>query len=224
MDVDSALLRRISVRAFKPDPLSRTLLREILEVSRFAPSGGNVQPWKVIAVSGSARDTVSDKAKARLADGANEVGDKPIYPANLWSPYRDRRHKMAEDMYELLGISRDDRPSRLAHVARNYDFFGAPVGLFLVIDRRMGHGQWAHLGMLMQSIALAAVSRGVSSCMQEAWAHVRDTLHAHFKLPAQEMIYCGMALGYADESAPVNSIRSDRAPLEEIVTFQGFDG
>jgi nitroreductase len=223
MEVDAALRTRMSVRAFKRDLLPEKLVREILDVARFAPSGGNVQPWKIIAVAGQARDTVSEKVKARLADGTNEVGDRPIYPANLWPPYRDRRHKVGEDMYALLGIAREDKRSRYGHLARNYDFFGAPVGLFFVIDRRMGHGQWAHLGMLMQSIALAAVSRGVSSCMQEAWAHARDTLHVHFQLPAEEMIYCGMALGYADAGARVNSLRSDRAPVEEIATFQSFN-
>jgi nitroreductase len=219
MNVSEALKARISVRAFKPDPLPEALVREILDIARYAPSGGNLQPWKVIAVAGAERDAVVAVAKANLP---GDEGDHPVYPANLWEPYRSRRFKVGEDMYALLGIGRDNKPARLAHLARNFEFFGAPVGLFFIIDRRMGHGQWAHLGMFMQSVALAAIERGVSSCMQEAWARLRTPLHKHFGLAADEMIYSGMALGYADETAPVNTLRSDRAPLDEIASFRGF--
>lgn len=223
MDVDTALKSRISTRVFKPDPLPGALVREILEVARWAPSGGNVQPWKVIAVAGKAREEVIAVAQAALsANPRGEEGDRPIYPADLWEPHRSWRYKVGEDMYALLGIPREDKAARFAHVARNYQFFGAPVGLFFVIDRRMGHGQWAHLGMLMQSIALAAEARGVANCMQEAWARVRDTLGKHFRLPETDMIYCGMALGYADPDAPVNRLRSDRAPVDAFTTFLGF--
>ena len=225
MTVTEALKRRISTREFLPRPLTRELLHEILDVARWAPSGGNLQPWKVIAVAGAERDAVTALAKrVHAAQGADESTDRPVYPANLWEPYRTRRFKVGEDMYALLQISRADRDARLARFARNYEMFGAPVELFFVIDERMGHGQWAHLGMFMQSIALAALERGVSSCMQEAWATLRSSLRAHFALAEHEMIYCGMALGFADESAPVNSLRSDRAPVEEFATFRGFAG
>lgn len=219
MNVDDALKQRISIRAFKPDPVPEALVREILDVARYAPSGGNLQPWKVIAVAGAERDAVSALAKANLP-GVED--DKPVYPANLWEPYRSRRFKVGEDMYALLGIGRDNKAARLMHLAQNFDFFGAPVGLFFVIDKGMGHGQWAHLGMFMQSVALAALERGVASCMQEAWARIRAPLAAHFGLANNEMIYCGMALGYADMSKPVNTLRSDRASVDEIAVFKGF--
>jgi nitroreductase len=219
MNVSEALRARISARAFKPEPLPESLLREILDVARYAPSGGNLQPWKVIAVAGAERDAVVTLAKANLP---GEEGDRPVYPANLWEPYRTRRYKLGEDMYALLGIPRENKPARLMHLARNFEFFGAPVGLFFVIEKAMGHGQWAHLGMFMQSVALAAIERGVSSCMQEAWARMRTPLASHFALADGEMIYCGMALGYADETKPVNTMRSDRAELEEIAVFRGF--
>jgi len=218
MNVDDALKTRISVRAFKPDPVPETLVRDILDVARFAPSGGNLQPWKVIAAAGAERDAVVALAKANLP---GDEGERLVYPANLWEPYRTRRYKLGEDMYALLGIPRENKPARFMHLAQNFEFFGAPVGLFFVIDNRMGHGQWAHLGMFMQSIALAAIERGVSSCMQEAWARMRTPLHAHFALDEHDMIYCGMALGYATE-APVNTMRSDRAGLDEIAVFKGF--
>jgi nitroreductase len=219
MNVSEALKKRVSVRAFKPDPISEQLLREILEAARYAPSGGNLQPWKVIAVAGAERDAVTALAKANLPGAEDE---RPVYPASLWEPYRSRRFKVGEDMYALLAIPRENKPARLMHLAQNFDFFGAPVGLFFVIDRRMGHAQWAHLGMFMQSLALAAIERGVSSCMQEAWARMRTPLHERFALGENDMIYCGMALGYADDSAPINTLRSDRADVDEFTIFRGF--
>jgi nitroreductase len=223
MDVDTAIRTRISTRVFKPDPLPESLVREILDVARWAPSGGNVQPWKVIAVAGEARDKVINVVQAALgADPRGSEGDYPIYPAELWEPHRSWRFKMGEDMYALLGIPREDKAGRFAHLARNFRFFDAPVGLFFIIDKRMGHGQWAHMGMFMQTIALAAQARGVASCMQEAWARGRAALHAHFALPETEMVYCAMALGYADPAAKVNTLRSDRAEVAAFTTFQGF--
>jgi len=222
MTVTEALKRRISTREFRPDPLPEALVREILDVARWAPSGGNLQPWGVVAVAGAARDAVIALAREALAAGVDESGERPVYPANLWEPYRSRRFKVGEDMYALLGIPRSDRAARLVRFARNYEMFGAPVELFFVIDRRMGHGQWAHLGMFMQSVALAALERGVSSCMQEAWATVRDRLAQHFALAPEQMVYCGMALGYPDASQAVNTLRSERAPVEEFASFRGF--
>jgi nitroreductase len=219
MNVDEALKTRVSVRAFRPDPLPEAMVREIVDVARYAPSGGNLQPWRIIAVAGEARDAVVALAEANLP---GDDGAYPVYPANLWEPYRSRRYKVGEDMYALLGISRENKPARLTHLAQNFRFFGAPVGLFFVTDTRLGHAQWAHLGMFMQSIALAAHERGVQTCMQEAWARMRQPLHAHFGLDETDLIYAGMALGYADLTKPVNTLRSDRAPLDEIAVFKGF--
>jgi len=219
MNVTDALKSRISIRAFKPDPVPEPLLREILDVARFAPSGGNLQPWKVIAVAGPERDAVVALAKANLP-GTED--DRPVYPANLWEPYRSRRYKLGEDLYALLDIPRENKAGRLMQLAQNYEFFGASVGLFFVIEKAMGHGQWAHLGMFMQSIALAAVERGLGTCMQEAWARMRPPLATHFALPDTEMIYCGMALGFADMTNAVNTLRSDRAEVDEFATFRGF--
>ena len=217
MNVSEALRKRISVRSFKADPVPLATLREILDDARFAPSGGNIQPWRMIAVAGAERDAVVKLAQTQPHDDDGY----PTYPASLWEPYRSRRFKIGEDMYALMGIPREDKPSRLAHVARNFEFFGAPVGLFFIIDRRMGHGQWAHLGMLIQSVALAATERGVGSCIQESWGNVRTSLHTHFGLQPHELLYCGMALGFADEK-PVNTLRSDRASVDELVEFRGF--
>ncbi|MCY1279771.1 Nitrobenzene nitroreductase [compost metagenome] len=224
MSVAELLKKRISVRAFTDTPVDAATVHGLLDSARWSPSGGNLQPWKVIVVAGQEKLALERlAAEALLKNPKGEAGDHPIYPEGLAEPYRSRRYKIGEDLYELLGIPREDKGSRLRQVARNYQFFGAPVGLFFVIDRSMGHGQWAHLGMFMQSLALVAEEQGLATCMQEAWGMLRGSLHAHFALPDHELVYCGMALGYADRSAAVNTLRSERAPVEEFAVFKGFD-
>ncbi len=226
LTVTEAIRRRISIRRFLPTPVTEPQLRELLDTARYSPSGGNLQPWKVIAVAGAERDAVVTLARGAIANAGGappqEEGSDLVYPANLWEPYRSRRYQLGEDMYARLGISRENRAGRLAHVARNFEFFGAPVGIFFIIDGRMGRGQWAHLGMFMQTLALAAVDRGLGTCMQEFWGSLRETLHRHFALPETDLIYCGMALGYADPDASVNQLRSARAPVEEFAILRGF--
>ncbi len=223
MSVAELLRKRISVRAFTAEPVGAQIVLELLEDARWSPSGGNLQPWKVIVVSGEEKLALERLAvETLLKNPRGEAGDYPIYPDGLIEPYRSRRYKVGEDMYALLGIAREDKAARLRNLSRNYQFFGAPVGIFFVIDRSMGHGQWAHVGMFMQSLALLAEERGLATCMQEAWGMVRESLHRHFELPEHELVYCGMALGHADRSAPVNSLRSDRAPVEEFAQLRGF--
>jgi len=223
VDVDAALKARTSIRAFDDRPVEKGQLRDVLDAARWSPSGGNLQPWSVLAVGGDAREAVSDLALGVIAaNPAGEADEALIYPPSLWEPYRSRRFKLGEDMYKLLGIPRSDKLARLQRFTDNYRFFGAPVGLFFVIDRNLGRGQWAHLGMFMQSVALAATARGLSTCMQESWAMVRKSLHQHFALAKNELLYCGMALGYADASAAVNQLRSDRAEVDDFTTFHGL--
>lgn len=225
MNVTDALKARTSIRVFLDTPVDRATVEDLLEKARWAPSGGNVQPWKVIVVAGEARDAaVNAGAAATMANPRGEDEEFPIYPSPMPEPYRTRRFKVGEDMYELLGIPREDKPARLQHLARNTEFFGAPVGLFFVIDRIMGRAQWAHLGMFMQSLALAATEAGLATCMQEYWARVRETMHGHLKLAENEVLYCGMALGHPDPGAAVNGLRSDRAPVAEFAEFRGFEG
>lgn len=226
LSVTAAIRQRISVRKFLSTPVSESQVHELLDTARWSPSGGNLQPWRVIAVAGAALAAVIEVAHAELARSADgvprEQGADLVYPPKLWEPYRSRRFQVGEDMYALMGVARDDRAGRLAHVARNFEFFGAPVGLFFVIDRRMGRAQWAHLGMFMQTLALAAVDMGLGTCMQEFWGTIRDSLHSHFALKESDLIYCGMSLGYADPQAPVNRLRSARAPVEDFATLRGF--
>jgi nitroreductase len=224
LTVTDALKKRISVRKFLPTAVAETTVRELLDAARWSPSGGNLQPWRVIGVAGAEREAVQALAKSsEFASGkTSQEGSDPVYPPSLWEPYRSRRYQVGEDMYALLGVKREDRAGRLAHVARNFEFFGAPVGLFFVIDARLGRAQWAHLGMFMQSVALVAVERGLGTCMQEFWATLRESLHQHFALPDTDMVYCGMALGYPDPAAPVNQLRSARVGVEEFASLRGF--
>ncbi len=217
----SDLIRsRISTRAFLERPVPETEIRQILEIAKFAPSGGNLQPWKIHVVTGAARARVIAAVKKSIAENpfANE-SDLKVYPESLWEPYRSRRFAVGEDMYALLGVPRDDKMARIAHLQKNFEFFGAPAGLFFTLDRRFDKGQWAHLGMLMQSIALVAEERGLATCMQEAWTTRARTVSEVLGVPDTEQLYCGMALGFPDPSASVNKLRSARAPLEEFVTF-----
>ncbi len=217
----SALLKtRISTRAFLPAPVAESEIRAILDIAKFAPSGGNLQPWKVHVVTGAARERVIAAVKKSIAENpfANE-SDLKVYPENLWGPYRSRRFAVGEEMYALLGVAREDKMARIAHLQRNFDFFGAPVGLFFTLDRRFDKGQWAHLGMFMLAISLVAEERGLATCMQEAWTTRAKTVEGALGVPETEQLYCGMALGYPDKAAAVNGLRSARAPLAEFVTF-----
>ncbi|MEM9839741.1 MAG: nitroreductase family protein [Pseudomonadota bacterium] len=223
ISVSQAVAERWSCRAFTDEIVPEGVVRGLLEQAMHAPSGGNVQPWRVIAVSGAEKDALTALAqKVLFANPAGEDDEYPIYPSNLPEPWRSRRFKVGEDLYASLNIPREDKAARFAWLAQNFGFFGAPVALFFVTRRSFGHGQWAHMGMLMQTIALLATEAGLATCMQEAWAKVRKTLHGHFELGDDEVIYCGMALGHPDRDAAVNSWRADRAPLGESVEFKGF--
>ena len=223
MTVTEAVRQRRSIRAFLPTPVSEATLREVLDTARWTPSGSNVQAWKIIAVAGDERDAVVRMALESMGTPSLANHDEfPVYPPNLWEPLRTRRFALAEDMYRALGIPREDKPARLRHVARNFELFDAPVGLFFILDRRVAHGQWAHLGMLIQTVALLLEERGLGCCMQEAWAQFRPQLAARFALPPEEMVYCGMAVGHPDRAHPVNDFPRDRITVDELAQFRGF--
>jgi nitroreductase len=223
MNVSQTLRSRVSIRAFTDRSPSAETVRKILDAARWSPSGSNMQPWKVIAVAGQARADVCDLARRVLAANPHgEEGDYPVCPAELPPPFDARRSLVARQRYAAMGVERDDKAARAAAVARNYDFWGAPVGLFFVTHRKLEHSQWAHLGMFIQSVVLVSEEMGLGSCVQEAWAKVRESLRLHFELPCDEVVYCGMALGYADRTMAINAFRSTREPVTNFATFQGF--
>ena len=221
--VTEAVLARRSTRAFLPVPVERSLIEEILALAARAPSGGNLQPWRVDAVAGEALDEIRRRARESL--GANPKGEPmelTVYPSPLPEPWRSRRFSSGEALYATLAIPREDKGARLAQFARNFDFFGAPAALFFSIPRIFDRPQWAHLGMFMQNVMLVAAERGLATCPQEAWAAVAGTVSAFLELPEDHLLYCGMAIGTPDPSHPVNALVTEREPLEGFAHFRGF--
>ncbi|MFN3213766.1 MAG: nitroreductase [Henriciella sp.] len=222
-NIETVVRERRSTRAFLSKPISESSIRELLDLARWSPSGSNMQPWRATVLSGKPLEQMCDIAqKTILANPMGEQGEFPVYPAGLKDPHRALRTETGELMYEKLGIPREDKFARLEWLANNFRFFGAPVGMLISIDRELERPQWAHLGMFMQTFALLAESRGFATCMQEAWGSVRETLHTRLGLPANDVIYAGIAVGYADRDANVNSLRTSRRSVDEFTTFRGF--
>ena len=221
--VSEALATRLSVRDFLPDPVPVEALRRVLQKAARAPSGGNLQPWHVTVLTGAPLAALVEKVAVRQREmPKGEAAEYPVYPNPMTQPYDARRFKIGEDMYALLGIAREDRAARRAWFARNFEFFGAPVGLFCFIDRNMGSAQFSDLGMFLQSLMLLLREEGLDSCPQEAWSMFAPTVYAALNTPPARMLFCGVAIGKRNPEAPVNRLVSDRAPLEDFAEFLGF--
>ncbi|XOV90042.1 MAG: nitroreductase [Pseudomonadota bacterium] len=216
MNVADALAQRKSIRAFLDKPVSDNQIRELLEQAKRAPSGGNVQPWRIYVINGESMQRFLAYLTERTAP---ETPAYEIYPPGLGEPYRSSRFKVGEDMYALLGIPRDDKPARIRRLMENYRFFGAPAGFFCFVDRQMGPPQWSDLGMFLQSFMLLATEAGLATCAQEAWATRPDSVAGFVGAPAEQMLFCGMAIGYADPDAPVNQLVSEREPFDVYARF-----
>jgi len=216
MEVTSAVNKRISVRQFTPDLVSDDVLASLLTTAARAPSGGNVQPWRIYVVNGESMQ----KMREYLA--TQPLAEEPqydIYPPKLTEPYRTNRYALGEQMYATLGISREDKEGRRRQFARNNDFFGAPAGMFCFIDRQMGPPQWSDLGMFLQTLMLLAVEQGLGTCAQEYWSVRHQAVRTFVGAPDNEMLFCGLSIGHVDESAPVNSLQSERMPLDQWAKF-----
>jgi nitroreductase len=223
MNVSEAIQSRMSCRAFLDTPVPEATVREMLEVAKRAPSGGNLQPWFVYVLTGEPLRELLARVRARVPEHPlGETTEYNIYPPNLHEPYRSRRFKCGEDLYATIGVGREEKQRRIAQYGRNFEFFGAPVGLFFAIDRRMGADQWSDVGMFMQSIMLLAREHGLHTCPQESWAGWHKLVGEFLAMPPELMLFCGMALGYRDEAAPVNRLHTDRAALGEFASLRGF--
>lgn len=215
MKVSEAVGSRMSVRAFLPKPVETARLVSVLERAARAPSGGNLQPWHVWLLNGAAMTRFRAMMAPRLAAGEADPPEYPVYPGRLGEPYRTRRFAVGEAMYALLGIPREDRPARLRWFARNWDFFGAPAALFVYVGREMGAAQWSDLGGFLQTVMLLLREEGLDSCPQEAWAVQHAAVSRFLGTPPELMLFCGLAIGERDPEAPVNRLRSERAPACE---------
>jgi nitroreductase len=219
MNVSDAVRSRRSVRAFLPTEVPLAILRQVLQSAARAPSGGNLQPWRLHVLADSALARFRALMRERLACGEADPSEYPVYPANLHEPYRTQRFAVGEALYATLGIERADKPGRLLQFARNYDFFGAPVGLFCFVDRRMGQAQWSDLGMYLQTAMLLLREQGLDSCAQEAWSAYNSTVAEFVGAAPEHMLFCGMSIGYADPAAPVNTLATERAALDSFAVF-----
>ena len=224
MNVQDAVASRYSCRAFLQTPIPESTVRDIIELAARAPSAGNMQPWRVYAIAGERVEAL----KALLLPRMNELpraegGEYRIYPDPMTEPYRSRRFAVGELLYKSINVPRADKSARYQQYARNFQFFGAPVGIFFALEKSFGVAQWADIGGLLQTVTLLARERGLHTCPQQAWVSWHRTLRAFLSLPDNLLVYSGMALGYADDLAPINSWRSPREPLTSFASFSGFD-
>lgn len=220
--VDAAITTRRSIRAFLPDPVARDDIEQILEVAARSPSGTNTQPWKVHVLQGAAKTALSDATLAVHTDpalSAQYTQEYAYYPREWTSPYIDRRRKVGWDLYALLGLARDNKAGMAAQHARNFRFFDAPVGLIFTIDRVMEQGSWLDYGMFLQSIMVAARARGLDTCPQAAFTQYHKIIAEQLQLSTNDMVVCGMALGWADASKIENTLVTEREPVAGFVRF-----
>lgn len=221
MNVSQAMKERRSVRAFLPRVPSAQDVQSLIADSALSASGGNLQPWKVIALAGEPlQQLTAAVANAKPMD--DDVVAHMAYPPSLWEPYRTRRFKNGEDLYKTIDIPRDNKAARLEQMAKNGAFFGAPVGVIVLVDERMGYAQWLDLGIYLQSFMLMATERGMATCPQGYWRRFRDTVESVLAVPQPYRVACGIALGYEDTAAPINELRADRAQWDEWAQLRGF--
>jgi len=218
--VEHAITSRRAIRAFLPDPVEPALLRRILEVAAQAPSGTNMQPWKV--------RVIGPESRARLEPALIAALDSPdlpaeeeyrYYPASFREPYLSRRRKVGWDLYGLLGVKRGDLEGMKRQTAGNLRFFDAPVALMVTIDRDLEIGSWLDLGMFVQNILIAAQGHGLDSCPQAIFARFHPVVRRELAIPEDEVVVCGIAIGKADREAPANSLVPEREPVEAFTTW-----
>ncbi|MFO1198773.1 MAG: nitroreductase [Burkholderiaceae bacterium] len=223
MNVDEAITSRKSVRRFLPTPVPRATVEHILEVAARAPSGHNVQPWRVYALAG---EPLAKLGAAVLHAAKTEADahqpEYEYYPTKWVEPYIGRRRATGFGLYAALGIARDDAARREAQMLRNYTFFDAPAGLMVTLDRRLETGSFMDLGMFIQSIMIAARGQGLHTCAQAAFAWYHKIIRAHLPIADDELLTCGISLGYEDPSAPENAFITTREPVGAFTHFEGF--
>ncbi|WP_346767125.1 nitroreductase family protein [Enterovirga aerilata] len=224
--IEAAIAGRRSIRAFRPDPVPRETVERILDVAARAPSGTNMQPWRVYVLTGDAKRDLSDALLREHAGASSDFtkAEYRYYPAEFFEPYLGRRRKVGFDLYGMLGIRRGETERMARQHARNLVFFDAPVGLIFTIDRRLEIGSWLDYGMFLENIAIAARAHGLETCAQAAFAPFHLTIRRHLPITENEVVVCGMSLGHEDRDAPENRLRTDRVPASEFATFLGWDG
>lgn len=219
LTVQDAITGRRSIRAYQDKSVPRAVLSRVLSVASRAPSGSNIQPWKVYVLEGAAKQRLVDALLPKVMAGATEPREYEYYPVKWRDPYLARRRACGFGLYKTLGIGREDKARMAAQSARNYEFFGAPVGLIFTIDADMEKGSWLDYGMFVQSVMLAARGEGLETCPQAAFAYYPATVKSAIGIPDSEVVVCGMSLGYADADDVVNTFITEREATDQFVTW-----
>lgn len=216
MNVSDAVLSRNSIRAFNDSPVDNKLIKELLMKSSRSASGGNLQPWKIFVIN---NDSMKEFLAFQKKWSKPETPAYDIYPPKLKEPYRTSRFELGEEMYQLLGIGREDKDARISQVMKNFEFFGAPCAFFCFVDRQMGPPQWSDLGMFLQTFMLLAKEAGLDTCAQESWSMKQESVSKFVRAGDEDILFCGMSIGYKDSEAIINSLVSKRRPLDTWATF-----
>lgn len=222
--VDEAIRSRKSVRAFLPTPVERSTVEELLALASRSASGSNIQPWRVRVVAGDLKTSLSRSILDAIARDGFEPYQREwnYYPVNWREPFLGRRRKIGWDMYNLLCVAKGDFEGTHQARLRNYEFFGAPVGMIFTLDEHLEIGSWLDLGIYLGALMIAARGRGLDTCPQAAFADFHKIIRPLLAIPEREIVVCGMALGHIDPDAPVNMLVTERAPLADFATFEGF--
>lgn len=222
MLLDEALRARRSIRAFRPDPVPKALVEEILTLASLSPSGTNIQPWRVHVAAGDVRRQLEAEVLRHRETAPVDAHAEFPRSGKRKEPYVSRMRTLGKAMYGLLEIPKGDEAANWAQWGRNYRFFDAPVGLILTIDKDLDRMSYVDVGMFLQSLMLAAKARGLDTCAQGAWNGYWTVTRRILHIPEDEFIICGVSLGYADADAPVNRLQAEREPVAAFTTFHGF--
>lgn len=219
MDIKEAIEGRISVRAYQDKLVPKAIISEILNTARWAPSGTNTQPWKVVVTQGQSKQAISNALLDAAKNGVKANPDYLYYPEEWVEPYKGRRFQCGMDLYQALDIGREDKEKRVEASLANYRFFGAPVSIFFFIDNVMGKGSWFDMGMFLQSVMLAARAHGLGSCPQASTSDYPDIVRDILGVSDQYSLICGLSLGYPDNEMPINQYRTRREEVESFTTW-----
>ena len=225
LPANEAIATRRAIRGFLPTPVSRSQVEQLLELASRAPSGSNIQPWNVRVLTGNAKTRLTAAILRELPDdpGQRPKADWDYYPVRWREPYIGRRRKIGWGLYGLLGIGKGDTEAAEAFRRRNYDFFGAPVGMIFTLDADLEIGSWLDFGIFLGELMIAARGAGLDTCPQQSFADVYATVQRELGIPDTQKVICGMALGYADEGAVQNRLVTEREPVERFAAFAGFE-
>ena len=222
MHVHDAILTRKSIRRFLPKQVSQETIKLILQIASRAPSGSNIQPWHVHVVAGEVKEQISQSILAAAKQGEPSP-QYQYYPEEWFEPYKTRRRQVGYALYDTLGIKREDTQARSQQMLRNFVFFGAPIGLFFSLNKRMATGSYLDLGIFIENIVLAAKGYGLDTCIQAAFANFHQVIRPYIPIAEDDILVCGMAIGYEDSNAPENQLITERESITNFSTFSGFE-